>query len=234
MARTRTFLQLRQEALEAVDLEDEQYVPVSGAELQRQVNQSIADLHDLLIEHGGSSYGRQVSTIATVAGAATVSLPTAFYKLYGVDISVETGKFAPAEPMRFELRNNFDGIAGWNAGRTVCYEVESGNPSLLRFWPTPAAVHSVRVWYVAHATELVADGDAFDGINGWEKWVVTDVGIWLRQKQEQDATDLERRLARMTERISKMAPRRDRGEPERTLDTRSRGFPNDGWEEDCP
>lgn len=219
MPRTRTFLQLRTEALETADLEDSQFV--DAAEVGRQINNSIAEFHDRLIDVGGPSYGRTFASLSTTAGVATVALPTTFYKEYGVDVQRSaSGDFEPAHELDWPNRNSFDLTAGWNNGRAVYYEIEGAN---LRFWPTPSAVHSVRLWFVPWAVELVLDGDTLDGINGFEKFVVLDTAIWLRNKQEQDISGLEKERARIEQRIMEMASRRNRSGPARPQDVRRRG-----------
>jgi hypothetical protein len=49
----------------------------------------------------------------------------------------------------------------------------------------------------------------FPGVHGWDEWIVTRVAIKCLQKDEVDASHLERDLGRLTERIKTMAPRRN-------------------------
>lgn len=218
MPRTRTFAELQQEALETADLEDSQFV--DATELGRQVNNSIAELHDRLIDVGGPSYGRTLATLSTTAGVDTVALPTTFYKAYGVDVQRSApADFEEASPLDWANRNSFDLSPGWNTGRKVYYEIEGAN---LRFWPTPSAVHSVRLWFVPWAPVLTGS-DPLDGVNGFERFVVLDVAIWLRNKQEQGVAELVNERTRIEQRIEAMASRRDRNGPARPRDVRRRG-----------
>ena len=228
MARTRTLAEMRTEARRAADMENSGFV--ADAEVTRQINQSIADLYDMLVEARGEEYYRTSTTLSTVAGTATVALPSDFYKSLGYDVTI-AGDDKTIQPMEWSRRNDFEDSSGWAYSGRIFYQEEGAS---VRFWPTPGAVHTVTLWYIPHATELANDGDTFDGINGWERYVIYDTAIWLRNKEDSPTDGLLIERDRVEQRITRMAKERSMQGPPRTANTRRpnwlRGKTSDGWD----
>ena len=209
---TRTIDQLETEARQRADMESDDSF-ITSAEAFRMINQSIKELYDLLIENQGHEYYITTQSISTVAGTSSYALNSAFYQLLGVDATVGSTVFT-VRPFMFQERNAYSLGAGWGGLEPVYYRVEGSN---IVFIPAPMAVHSVTVWYIPQFTDLTT-GQTFDGINGWEEYVVVDVAMKMLEKEESDTSHLMTRKALLTERIKALASRRDAGSPSRVVD----------------
>lgn len=216
MARTRTLLQLRSDVRVRADIEN-----ATGrfpdSELTRYVNQGIAELYDLLVDARGLSYYRSATPhpITTTASTVNYALPTSFYKLIGVRIS----NGPPLE--------RFDALEEPEMART---EAETSYPlyydlrgSYIALRPYHEAGYVVLVEYVPHATELSADVSTFDGINGWEEYVVAFAArcCLIKDERLELAGAMLQEMERLKGRIAGLAPNRDGYRPTRIRDARA-------------
>ena len=94
-----TLANLRTEVRRRADMETSQFV--KDAELNSYINQSIAELYDLLVQKFGNEYFFSTNTFNLVNGQAAYNLPTDFLKLLAVDIQLANGEFNTIK--RFEL-----------------------------------------------------------------------------------------------------------------------------------
>jgi hypothetical protein len=186
------------------------------------VNQGARELYDLLIEARGRSYYRNSSpwTITTTADTTlyTGSFPSAFYQLVSVrasDGSIQDPliPFTPLEEP--ELRR-----ASAVAYMPTHYEMRPNGIALL---PEHTAGKSVIVEYVPAMTALTDAADSyFDAVNGWHEYII-DFAARCMAVKDQDAplvSMLDGDMARLTKRIEKLAPKRDRFRPGRVQDVR--------------
>jgi hypothetical protein len=79
--------------------------------------------------------------------------------------------------------------------------------------PARLSLGYYKVWYTPTFTTLVADGDAYDAINGWEELAIIDTAIRIRHDQEKDTSLLERRFEGLLEHVMTAASRRVSGLP---------------------
>lgn len=226
MARTVTLLELRTQARQRSDQVGSNFV--SDSELTGYINASIAELYDLLVVNYGEDYFTSTTpaSISIINGTDMYDLPATFYKLVGVDVLVgsywtDIGKYS------FKDRNR-----GQDSSqiRDVKYRLHG---SKIRFTPIPTTSHSVRLWFIAAPTKLSADGDTFDGISGWEEYVVVDAAIKMLSKEESDVSVLVREKDRLRERIVSVSTNRDVAEPEQIADIDTEiedvGYLSGGW-----
>jgi hypothetical protein len=98
----------------------------------------------------------------------------------------------------------------------------------LVFIPTPNGSQLIRLWYIPLPQELTLDTDSFNGINGYEEYVVIDAAIKMRVKEESPVEELLLAKENMRQRILSASAGRDSGEPARVVDTDSNyaGFRN--------
>lgn len=194
MARTRTLLQLRTDVRQRADLVSSTFI--TDAELTEYINGSIADLFDRLVASRGMDYYEKVPpySFTTVGGTSLYSLPADFYQLILCEATI--GSYTvPLQPFALVER-----------GRLSQQPVQGGLVVTVRYVPT--------------CPRLVNDSDTFDGFNGWEEFVILDAALKCREKEETDATDFQARLARMVQRLDRMAPDRDAGMGQRFTDVR--------------
>jgi hypothetical protein len=192
------------------------------ADILRYVNQGCTDLYDLLIEARGRTYYRSATpwTFETAASTTlyTASFPALFYRLISVRVSDGTiseplSPFTPAEEP--ELRTT-----GVGAYMPTHYELRPNGIVLL---PEHVAGKDVTVDYIPAFTDIAdSSGSSFDGINGWEDYVVAHAARCIGTKDEEWelVRALDADMARLKERISKLAPHRDAFRPRRIQDTR--------------
>ena len=171
--------------------------------LNEIVNEAIAELYDIL---KGKRDDRLVTstTLATVVGVASVALPSDFYelrKLIIVDSQAQSG-FTRLRKVDLDSAHKF-----WQLyGKRYRYRLQ-GN--LLFLHPTPQAIESLTLYYIPYAPLLVADGDTFDGVSGYEE-LVTALG-WRRCLVRQDlgTSEMDAEIQRLAARISSAADGRD-------------------------
>jgi len=188
----------------------------------RYVNQGCAELYDLLVEARGPSFFRSSSpwSFSTTASTTlyTSSFPAAFYRLISIrvsdgQVSEPLFQFTPTEEP--ELRT-----VGVSAYFPSHYELRPNGVCLL---PEHSAGKTVTVEYVPSFTDLTDSSSSyFDGINGWEEYAVCFAARCMATKDEE--WELQRSLdadmARLKERIKKLAPKRDAYQPRRVSDVR--------------
>lgn len=202
------------------------------------INQSYAELYDLLAQKYGDDYFVASFQFATTGASAyglpdgTSTYPTApgsgvtapaFYKLLGVDLGLSasgTNAWITLKKYEFISRNtyvypqlttNLLGVAGMR------YRIV-GNT--LMFIPTPSAGQLVQVWYVPRLTAMLADTDTCDGVSGWTEYIAVDAAIKALQKEESDVSVLMAQKQALIDRIEAAAENRDAGEPETISPTR--------------
>lgn len=213
MASNVTLLSLRNQARERADMKDSEFW--ADADITVAVNASLKRLYNLLISAWGDEYFVTSELVASVADQETYSLNAAFYKLLGIDVGSGASptdffrltKFSFAE--RNTRRDNNFGLHDFR------YRLHG---STFKVIPTSPAGNTFKVWYIPAMTELVADVDTFDGINGFEEWVVLDVAMKMLRKEESDTQELQLDQQKMEKHIIDMASPRDAAEPESVVD----------------
>lgn len=215
MAQTVTLSSLRTQVRQRCDMVGSNFV--TDSELNGYINASARELYDLLVRVYGEDYYLSSYSLSTVSGTDEYDLPATFYKLRGVDAQINGSDWETLKKFNFNERNNWQNVAGWTSAGlpNVRYRIY-GNK--IRFSPAPLAVHSVKLWYIPSLTALSLDADTFDGINGWEEYVVVDAAIKCLQKEESDVSILLAQKEALKQRIENSAENRDAGEPERITD----------------
>jgi len=216
MARTRTGTELIDDSYLRADLvgATDRHPRVS---VLRYVNQGCTELYDLLVEARGRAYFRATpSTITTSANTTRYALPSAFYRLISIRVSGRGGycldTFDPQdEPM---LRD-----PSVTAEKPTRYELQPGYVELL---PLHRGSLSIIVDYVPVFTDIADSSGTFDGINGWEQYVVEFAAreMLLKDGEKSDASDCTQKMAALAMRIGKLAPKRDAFRAERVKNVR--------------
>lgn len=227
MARTRTRLQIATMARRAADCVGDSHI--SDAEVVDWIDQDIAELWDMLVAPDPDRYS-VVETITTTAGTLAEDLPEDFYQVRAVD-RVEGSERIPIDPWKLQERGQHRGTTFLSHSlgfEPVHYRVMGqgidGTLAQIHFLPDPGtATYEIR--YVQAPQLLVADDDVFDGVAGWEEWVILSVAIRMLIKQDRDSSGLERQRARIEARIEHMAGMRDAGAAPQVADTRG-SFPH--------
>lgn len=214
MARTRTLANLREDVRKRADIEAAT-ARFPDAEINEYINQSIARLYTWLDRLDGLAYAIGTQSITTVAGTSTYALDSEVWLVKRVQYIPSSGnavlmrKFMQSEaPFLMNSR-------GWNTIHPIYYRLISA--SQIQFLPIPAAAHTVQVIYTPAPTRLSNDASTFDGLAGFEEWVVLDAAIRCKQKDSLDPSLLVAERAEIEAWIAVMADR-DAAEPDRVQD----------------
>lgn len=191
---------------------------VSDASLDEEINQSLAELYDKLV--GASpDYFESTQSIDVVADTASYALPDDYYKTLALDILRSDSTYGALTKYNLAERNYDNLYPGATSREWTRYRVRG---SYLVLVPTPnwSETAGLRHLYIPAPSRLSNASDTFDGIAGWEDYIIYDVCIKLMAKEESDASQYERLLAKINARIDEMAQSRDVGEPDtiRNLD----------------
>jgi hypothetical protein len=217
-----TLGQITLQAQQRADLVNSGFVTPS--EWTAMVNASCQQLYEKLVEAYGSDYEVAASFNITTDGQNdNYALPTDFFKLLGVDLQyspaganttsgwISIGRFNFADRNRYTLPNV---QLLW--GRTnLKYRLRGGN---IWFIPLPMGGQTCRIWYAPRFTPLVNASDSFDGINGWEEWVVNDVAMKVLVKEESDISGIEALQQVQNDRLLTIIDNRDAGSPSKAVD----------------
>lgn len=219
MARTITLSAMRSAIRTEADVRSTRW---TDAKLNGMINRSIAELYDLIVTANHDHY-LSSDTISVVSGTESYTLSTEisdFYKAHGVDVlesggdSTKMSDWVRLEPFIWEDRGYYEDNTDREAAR---YRFMGDKLYLV---PCPNWSGTVKVWYVAAPAELSADGDTFDGISGWEQYVIVDVCIKIAAADETDAKIFMAEKQKLIERIHGMAQERDRSNPDRVRNVR--------------
>lgn len=222
---TITLAQLRQQARERADMTESTFV--QNSELNSYINNSIAELHDLLIGAYNEDYYMDSVEFTSIANQIEYDLPNgtnysakpAFYKLRGVDTKLSTGpnQWATVKRFNFNRRNEDQNSYAWNLLGLPYLEYRLVGTKI-RFNRVPDANTQFRIFYHPKAVVLVNDNDVFDDINAYSEYVIVDAAIKMMQKEESDVTVLLGQKEALRQRIQDMAQNRDANEPESVTD----------------
>lgn len=229
MARTVTLLQLRTDArLYADERPGGASTFITDTEANRLVNLALTELYDLLVEARGQEYYETVSTsTSTVAGTATISLPSDFYQLLGVHLQWATNDLEPVQDLEhIQDRHWLVNLGTWSKYAPKAYRLRGAS---LEFFPTPTSVVTVALRYIPAFTDLAADGSTFDGVNGWEKLVALRAAIEMRVIAGRSYADLDRLYERERERIQGLAADRAAQHPKRIRDVQPENIGSTTW-----
>lgn len=210
-----TFAELKTYARQRADMEGSNFV--TETELGAFVNGSAQELYDILVSSFQDYYISQMPQFTLSTGEDSVSLPADFYKLRGVDklIGGSTTVWTTVDAFSFAERNsrqNLGGMVGFNTNDSgIRYRVQG---SQVKFTPADDCAGTYRLWYVPRMPILTLDSDSFDGVNGWEEYIIVDAAIKCLQKEESSSAAFERQKAALIKRIEDASKSRDAGSPE--------------------
>jgi len=185
---------------------------VSDPELKSLINDSIASLYDLIIQHRGEEYFESKKPVQLSNGSSEYDLPDDFYKL----ISVVDSNGYPLGTFDRRDANHRDGFLRYRISNNKLQTNHDG------------ASQTLTLYYIPLAPELSGDDDTADFYNGWERYVIDDCAKALLEEEESDTRHLERALIRHEARIASSSPK-DIARPERINDVEGSG--NHGFRE---
>lgn len=201
--------ELRLRTRERADMVNSKFV--KDSELTFMLNQSAAELYDLLLESYGSEYFVQLADeFLTVTDQKQYDLPSDFYELKAVDMRVGPGnsEWYTLKRFNFNERNRFD--SGNMAGLVNTRYRIVGNQ--IMFTPLPDPGTACRIWYSPTSPMLVNDTDTLDALNGYDEYIIVDAAIKCMQKEESDVSVLMAQKQALMTRIVRKSQNRDANE----------------------
>lgn len=192
---------------------------ITEPELTGLVNKKIRELYDMLVAARGSDYYATEGTIAIVAGTSRYNLPSDFYELSSITLEWSSNDHELMFPVgSVRERIHYEGVLpqnNWSRYSDKGYRLRAAQ---LEFLPVPTGSVTARIQYVPVFTDLVADGDTFDGINGWEKMVALGVAMEMRVIEKRASNDLASMYGEQLARIETMKSERDAEAPKEVVD----------------
>lgn len=227
MARTVTLLQLKTQSRLRADKVGSSFI--QDSELVGYINNSACELYDLLVGAYGNDYFLKSNSFSTVGQTESYNLPTDFYKMTGLDYLISSDNVLTLRPYQFNERNKYRIGTYWNAIIGAAGPRYKINQSTISLLPVPDGVYNLKLWYVPACPTLALDTDTFDGINGWEEFIIIDAAIKMLQKEESDTSLLEKQKIMIMGRINQMAENRDAGQSFRITDVSNLDGNNRGY-----
>lgn len=180
----------------------------SDAILTDWIRESWAELYDIMVGVN-PDYFYDSHEVEVVSGTPAYSLPDDFYIALGLDY------YGGGDAVALHKFNFGDRLREWGGGtdpRGLKYRIKGGH---LMLAPTPLCTVSLWLYYIP-STSLTAT--TFDGISGWEEYVVADVCMKAAVADEEDYRGFLAAKQAAAARIKDMAAERDLGEPDMVLD----------------
>lgn len=161
-------------------------------------------------------------------------VPAPFYKLYGVDLNINTANnaFVTVTKFNFISRNSYvypNSSSAIYGVFNLQYRLIGTNQ--IEFIPTPSSANQqIRLWYFPRMTQLLLDTDVTtSGISGWLQYVIIRAAKYALDKEESDTTKLDAELLFLKSRIEESAMNRDVGQADTISDVRNvRGWGGNG------
>lgn len=227
-----SLLTLRRHSQEKADRINSKFVSLS--EWNTFINLALFELYDLLIDtYQNFSVANpiQFTTNGTQYlfplpdGALTFTdritnspiIAPAFYRLLGLDLSLNTANNAYVTMGKFQFSSRNDYVYPNSSGQiygvfNARYQLVGSNLMII---PTPSASQIISIWYIPRLTELVRDTDLTDGIgiSGWLSYVISRAAKYALDKEESDTTKLDAEILYLKGRIEESAINRDAGIP---------------------
>lgn len=189
MARTFTLLELRTRAMRRAGIDTS--ADLTPAVVNEFVNDGIARLWDIL---KGKDDDRLVTSasLSTTIGVAEVALPTTFLelrKLEVADASLPSG-WRRLRSSTLDAQHLYSSLYN----KRYRYRLQGSSLVLM---PTPAAVETLRLYFIPYAAILTSDSDTFDGYSGYERYVVEYTYREILGRQNLDTSASDARLERI-------------------------------------
>lgn len=178
MSRTVTLLQLRTDIAAQADIVGGT-ARYTSAILNRFINQSIQRFREKLSSEGAQHY--LVSTTGTLTPGATFPYPfgvldlsavtPSIVRTFGVDVTLNGDIIKSLSHVPFASRADYGGSIVISEPMAWAHI----NTRKLAIMPAPDEAYRYVAWYLPVLADLSADGDTWDGVAGWEDFIVWDV-----------------------------------------------------------
>lgn len=193
MSRTRQLSDLQSDVYKRIDLEGVTAY-ITPARVTELICQGWARLYGRVCRSGSGFFLKGPETLTLTAAQRYATLPADFYMLRRIDFQVDSSLWRTMDPMNFEEETTFDdgSATGWNGSwpnvgpRFYVQGADGSSDTSTRlvFSTAPAAADAARIYYYPIARRLVNPTDTYDGINGWEKYVIDYAAAEIAEQEE--------------------------------------------------
>ena len=193
MARNVTLSQLRTDVAAQCDFSTSATGRYTPTLLNRIINQSIQRFRERISNEGMTHFLVSYSGVLTQGTTSTYAFQTldlsavspSVVRTYGVDITIG-GVVKTLAHRPFTERNDFSaGLGSDMLGTPIAWA--HFQTRSIAIMPGPDGDYPYTVWYLPVLADLVADGDTFDGVAGWEIWVLWDCVCQLIARDQYEA-----------------------------------------------
>jgi len=180
MSRTRTLTLLRDDIRYQADVQGFT-VRHDNTNLNRLINESIQKYREDVSAEGITHF--LTSTSSTLTSGVTSGYPfkildltavsPSIVRVFGIHLKLADERWVPLRSVDFSECTNFQ----WADNSAGQVPEAFANITTYTFAILPAAGYDMtyRAWYLPVLADLSSDSDTFDGVAGWEQWVVWDV-----------------------------------------------------------
>ena len=230
---TVTLFQLMTKCRERTDMVNSTFV--TDSELKGWINIGMCELHEILVNVFEAYYVKNTGEDPfltsqgyadyTLPGDNPGTLPTDFYKVVGVDLSMGAGFEGSIvvyrmRPYSFQERDAYSNPLMTSARSTNTFYNIRGNQ--IHFIPKPSIGAKVRLHYIPEPVQFVESGTTDNNkaiseiapavCKGWEEFVINGVSAKMIMKEEGDPTPFLKMQAGDRVRLESNAGQRDAGE----------------------
>lgn len=204
---------------------------VTDTEIVGYIDRSYRELYDILTTCY-ENYAISQYSFFTTNGTDLYDLPTDFYKILGLDLTLDPNRSISLVPFMWRERNRYRSGLFSPIVPGVIYQYHlAGNQ--IRLIPNPSAQGAnLTMWYVpipktlvVTVTDSAKQISSVDIINGYDQFIELSVVTWILSKMEQDISQWEVKLREIKQNILDSAANRDAGCPERVTDATSNFWP---------
>ena len=154
--------------------------------LTRVLNQSIQAFREWISDNGFAYYLVPATGVCPIGATAPYafglltisSISPGVVRVYGVDLTVNNVVYS-LDAVAFAERNGFQGFLSDTSKTGIPTNFTMYDNNKISLLPPAQAAYPYTLWYLPVAQDLSADSDTFDGIAGWEEWLVWDVCVKL-------------------------------------------------------
>lgn len=229
-----TLTQLRAKARERADMTGSLFITDTADSLDSWINEGAQKLHDLYVQAYGEDYVEKSAVLTTVATQSDYALPADFYKLLGVELTID-GKERKLKLYNRAERNAFvDQSSVFSPRSLPRYKLGKG---VVRLLPVPSVVLTGKIWYspllqvtngVTVTNLLVAAGDSIDFPNGAERYVIMYAARIAMAKQESDVRVISADIEKEEADLKVLIEERNAADPKSAVDVEATDL--DPWE----
>ena len=209
MSFQRTLLQIRKALASRAGIAgpsgDTSSIDLTAAVLNDFVNDALTETYDILVGRWADYYTKRGASQTLAAGVDTYTLPTDFYKLRKVELSIG-GRWARLLPMDLDASHLYT-----EAGRPYRYRMQD---RALVFSTPASTAETFRLFYIPIRAELVTDQDVvtFDVPNEL-KLLLAIAWRECLDRQELDPSPSLQKIDALTKTLRTAADSRDASEP---------------------